>query len=390
MERGAAAKSFYFSYYAAMASLLPSLVLLYGDLGFSGDRIGTLTGLFPLMLLAGTFGSSVLADLLGRRQLLLVVLHMGAVLGVLGLTQSAAYGPLAFSVALFAFCFGPLAPVVDSTVLAALGEHKERYGRYRVWGVVGWGLAAPLVGALTERFGLQLAFWVTAGLLGLCLVSACLLPAVQGGDASASYGRPFNVGGLLNARWGVFLGLVFTGGLALAVCSNYVYLYLAALGASRTVVGLSLSVATLSELPFTLLGGLLLKRWAAPALLLGALVLLGVRLLLYPLGDAVPWVLAVQLLHGATFSVVWIAGVAYADALAPARLKVTAQGLFSAVMMGLGGASGGLLGGVLYGSVGAAATFTLVGAGVLVVAGGFFWLLRRQGVALAEEGRAAR
>lgn len=330
MRRGAAAKGFYFCYYAAMAALLPSLVLLYGELGFSGERIGTLTALLPLMLMTGTFGMGVLADLVGRRRALLVGLHLGATLGVLGLTQSAAYGPLALFVALFALCFGPLAPLVDSTVLAALGEHKERYGRYRVWGVVGWGLAAPSVGALTERYGLPVAFWVTAGLLLACLVMGALLPLErsEGGLRRALAARE-----LLSARWGVFLALVFAGGLALAVCSNYVYLYLAALGASRTVVGLSLSVATLSELPFTLLGGLLLRRSAAPALLVGALALLGVRLLLYPVGGAVPWVLTVQLLHGATFSVIWIAGVAYADALAPPRLKVTAQGLFSAVMM---------------------------------------------------------
>lgn len=117
MRRGAAAKGFYFCYYAAMAALLPSLVLLYGELGFSGERIGTLTALLPLMLMTGTFGMGVLADLVGRRRALLVGLHLGATLGVLGLTQSAAYGPLALFVALFALCFGPLAPLVDLSLI---------------------------------------------------------------------------------------------------------------------------------------------------------------------------------------------------------------------------------------------------------------------------------
>ncbi|MCK7519702.1 MAG: MFS transporter [Ignavibacteriales bacterium] len=45
--------SFYFLYFAAMASLLPFFVLFYQSLGFSGAQIGLLTGIPPLDHFAG-------------------------------------------------------------------------------------------------------------------------------------------------------------------------------------------------------------------------------------------------------------------------------------------------------------------------------------------------
>lgn len=368
---GLAARAFYLCYFAATASVLPYLVLFYEALGFSGAQIGVLSGIFPLALSLGIFFWSALSDLFRRPQLLLFALHLGALLGLLALSLNASYTALLLAVGLFSFCFGAVVPIVDSAVLHGLGARKDRYGSLRVWGVVGYGAAAPLVGRLAEDRGLQSAFWVAAVFLALCLVAVLRL-----NFARDRLGSRIGLATFAGKPWLIFLGLAFVGGLGLAVCSTYVYLYLSSLGASRTVVGLSLTAATLSELPVTLLFGALLRRVAPPTLLLGALALLGLRLLLYPGVESVPWVLGVQLLHGATFSVILIAGVTYADQLAPPRLKATAQGLFSATTTGLGGAAGGLGGGLLYGAVGVPALFTLIGAGILGVAL-IFWTLER-------------
>jgi MFS transporter, PPP family, 3-phenylpropionic acid transporter len=371
---GLAARAFYLCYFAVTASVLPYLALFYEALGFRGAQIGVLSGLFPFALSLGIFLWSGLSDLLGRPRALLTALHVGGLLGLLALSFSTSYPALLVAVGVFAGCFGAVVPIVDSAVLHGLGARKDRYGSLRVWGVVGYGASAPLVGRLTESYGLQSAFWVAAALLVLCLAAVYRLDFAQEGTALA-----LNPAAFASKPWLIFLGLAFAGGLGLAVCSTYVYLYLSALGASRTVVGLSLTAATLAELPATLLLGALLRRAPPPTLLLGALALLGIRLLLYPVAQNVPWVLGVQLLHGVTFSVILIAGVTYADQLAPPRLRASAQGLFSATMTGLGGAAGGLGGGLLYGAVGVPALFTLVGAPLLGVALAFFAFRRRFG-----------
>jgi hypothetical protein len=46
--------TFYFLYFAAIASLLPFFVLFYQGLGFNGAQIGLLTGVPPLITLIVT------------------------------------------------------------------------------------------------------------------------------------------------------------------------------------------------------------------------------------------------------------------------------------------------------------------------------------------------
>ncbi|MEZ4659403.1 MAG: MFS transporter [Caldilineaceae bacterium] len=66
-----------------------------------------------------------------------------------------------------------------------------------------------------------------------------------------------------------------------------------------------------------------------------------VRLFAYAVISQPVLVLPVQLLHGLTFSAMWVAGVAYADRIAPPGLGATAQGQFAGVSeAGLSSATG--------------------------------------------------
>jgi PPP family 3-phenylpropionic acid transporter len=109
----------------------------------------------------------------------------------------------------------------------------------------------------------------------------------------------------------------------------------------------------------------LLGRWRARGLLAFALLACAVRAYAYSV-TSTPWVvLIIQLLHGPTFATMWMAGVYYADRLAPEGMGATAQGLLASVMIGLGNAAGGFFGGLLYGEVGPVAMFRWTAAAVL-------------------------
>jgi PPP family 3-phenylpropionic acid transporter len=74
----------------------------------------------------------------------------------------------------------------------------------------------------------------------------------------------------------------------------------------------------------------------------------------------------------------WVAGVSYADKIAPNGLEATAQGLFSGVMLGIGSAAGAFLGGLLYDHVGPVSMFRLAALSSLV-GFGFMLLVGRKG-----------
>jgi PPP family 3-phenylpropionic acid transporter len=164
---------------------------------------------------------------------------------------------------------------------------------------------------------------------------------------------------LVSPRWFMFLIVACLSGMALSMISNFLFIFLRQLGADEFSLGLTLTVATLSELPVLFFSSRLLSRWKERQLIGAALLFFVMRALAYSF-IIVPWLaLPIQLLHGPTFSLMWIAGVSYADRIAPTGMEATAQGLFSGVMLGIGSAGGAFLGGLFYEYFGLVTMFRL-------------------------------
>lgn len=137
-----------------------------------------------------------------------------------------------------------------------------------------------------------------------------------------------------------------------------------------------LTVATLSELPVLYFSNVLLKRWSIHNLMIMALFFFAIRALAYSF-ISLPWMaLPIQFLHGLTFSLMWVAGISYANQIAPQGMSAAAQGLFSGVMLGIGSAAGSLLGGFLFDAVGAIWMFRVM-AGIAALAIGILWRTKK-------------
>lgn len=365
------AKSFYFLYFAAGATLAPFLVLFYRQQGLDEGQIGLLTALQPLMTLAAASLWGGLADSTRQHRLLLRGAMVGAILCALLLARMEGFAGLVAVALAYSFFLAPIIPLVDNSVLELLGDRSERYGRIRLWGAVGWGAAGPLAGRLVDWGGLDYSFYLFALIqLGGLLITFGL-PIAKG-----SLGVNFWSGlrGLAtNRRWLLFLAVMFVGGMGSATVHNFLFLYLEDLNASRWTMGLSLSAATVSEVAVFFFAEKLLARWGTVRVLAFSLAALALRLLAYSFIDSPGWVLAVQLSHGLTFSAMWVAGVAHAKKLAPPGLGATAQGLLTGVYFGVGAAAGAAAGGFLYQSVGPfvmyrwAGVWVLIGVGILAV-----------------------
>lgn len=339
-------KAIYFFYYAAMASLMPFLILYYEQLGLSGRQIGLLAGLQPFVMLVGAPLWSGFADATRlHRGLLLFAISTSLGLALL-IGQASSFFWLIVVVSTFALVVAPIMPLVDNSVLDALGERREQYGKQRLWGAVGWGVAAPIVGLLTQQLGISWAFYAYVTFMFGSLLSAVRFP-ISRTKAHGDFWQGIRLL-IKNRSWLLFLLASFTGGVGLAISTNFLFLYMQELGASRTVMGLALTVATISELPVLFFSAYLLGRFGTKGLLSLALLAGAVRLIAYSVTSLPAFVLVIQLLHGAAFSMLWVAGVSYAKAASPAGMGTTAQGIFTGVLMGLGGAAGALIGGVLY------------------------------------------
>ena len=363
----------YFLYYAAAATLLPFLTIYYQDLGLTGTQIGFLASLPPLLSLVSAPVWGVVSDTRKQRKLSLLMAIGGAILLSLVLSVVRGFTWMIPTVMLFSFFFSPIMPLVDTTTISLLGGQKERYGKLRLWGAVGWGVAAPVVGWLIETDTATWSFWAYAALMALSFLIALTVPETGRVENAPPVAlRIFAA----SPQWLLFLVIAFSAGMALSMISNFLFLFLRQLGADEFSFGLTLTVATLSELPILFFSNRLLSRWSERQLMGAALLFFAIRALAYSF-IAVPWLaLPIQLLHGPTFSLMWVAGVSYADRIAPTGLEATAQGLFSGVMLGVGSAAGAFLGGFLYEHVGLVMMFRL--ASVIALAGmGFVYLARK-------------
>lgn len=359
-QRMRPARTFYFLYYAALAALMPYLAIYFASRGLSGLEIGILTSILPLVTMVGAPFWTEIADATGRHRAVLVVAVAVVLAAAFGLSLATDAVPLALLTALLAFHLAPAMPLLDHAVLEALGDRAHAYGRQRVWGAVGWAVSAPAAGWATSTYGLPWAFFLFLAIMPWVAVVAVRVPF------AASVGRRRIGGGLAlvlrDRRWIPFLVTGFAGGVGLALVSYFLPLHLRDLGGSLTLIGVAVAIPAISEVPFMGLGGLLLARVGPRPMLVAAVAAMALRLLLSGAISDPAALAMVQVLHGPSFGVLWIAGVAYARELAPQGSRAVAQGLFVAVTGGLGGFAGSLLGGATYDALGGSGTFLVAAA----------------------------
>ncbi len=363
---------FYVLLFAGYASAFPFIVVYYQGLGFSGAEIGLLTGISPLITFLGAPFWTRLADST-RRHRLIMSLTMGAgILAVCLLPLLRTFAPILITGLTMSFFMAPASSFADNSTMHTLGEKKELYGRIRLGGTIGFALAAPLAGIFVQNTSLRAAFW----LAGVMYLLALLVS--QNFDHGTSVEKPAAARGagtlLRDPRWIIFLGIAFAGGLSMTAANNYFFPLMKELGAKESLMGIALSIGTIFEFPVLFFGNRLIRIFKPYGLFLLSMAFTVLRLVLLGLNSSPDLILLIQLLNGFSFPAMWMAGVAYAHERAPAGFTTTAQGMFSAMVFGVGSAAGGFLGGPLleilggrglflaYGGI----TFAVLAVGVLI------------------------
>jgi PPP family 3-phenylpropionic acid transporter len=273
--------------------------------------------------------------------------------------------PVLLLIAVFNIFFAPNNALADSATMFMLGDKKEMYGRVRVGGTIGFGLAAIFAGALVENYGLKMAFWGGSAMLFLGLLVSQKLEHNQSQERTSLRHGAATL--LQNRQFVLFLAMAFAGGLSVASTNNYLLPYMKGLGARASIMGLILMTGTLAEVPILIFSHHLLRRFQPYKLVSLTVLISGIRLLLLASINTTWLVFPVQLLNGLGYPLMWLAGVAYADQNAPPGLNATAQGLFGAMVSGIGMAVGGFCGGLLLDAIGLRGMYVAFGTAVLLI-----------------------
>ncbi|HEY3477003.1 MAG TPA: major facilitator superfamily domain-containing protein 6, partial [Anaerolineales bacterium] len=355
--------TFYVLYFAALSSLMPFLILFYQELDFSGTQIGLLTGIPPLVTLVSAPFWTGLADSKRWHKWVMGLGILGTALVIFLLQSFSGFVVIFTLIILFNTFISPVPSLADSATINMLGDDRAKYGRIRLGGTIGWGVFAPIAGIIVQRYGLQ------AGFLSFCaimLVNLLISQRFVHGSHETMEARHGGIRALLaNRRWINFLFLAFLGGIGSFSVAAYLFAYMAEMGANESTMGIASSIATVTEVLIFFFGNRLVKKLGAYGLLLLALVMSGIRSVLLGLIDTLSMVMILQVFGGTVFPAMWLAGVYYADQNAPAGLKSSSQGLFGAMVFGVGAAASGFFGGLLLESIGGRGMFLVLGLIVL-------------------------
>lgn len=353
-----ALKLYLFLLFATVGITEPYLNLRLRRLGFSGAEIGALAAIVPGMTALAPFLWTAWADATGRARALFLWNTWLAALCFVPVPLLHSFGWLSVALTLFALMKTPLVPLANSLAFQALGARREAYGRIRLWGSVGYIVAAVAGGALADRLGVAAVLGAVVALLAGCgMVASASL-----GRAAPSAPTPLGAGLAALVRqpgFRPFLCATFLARLSAGPYNTFFTIQLDMLGISQGVAGWAWAVGVLCEVAVMAAWPRLVLR-ATPERLLALAT--GAHALRWWLTAGVTHpagLLAVQSLHGLTFGAFYLASVQIVDEMVRPQLRATGQGLYAALVFGLGGVAGNALGGLLFDRMGLPALYRL-------------------------------
>ncbi len=374
--------------------------------GLTGTEVGLVVATLPLMgVLVQPFWGLV-ADRTGLRGRVLAVLALGTAAGYATLSRATHFGDFLLLTAGLAVFSTATIPACMSVSLALLPRPNEKaFGRVRVVGTLGFGVSvgafpfllralreAGLVGAPTGDAGepgLHVMFYAAAALLVLAAGASLSLPRRGAVSLRSARGEWRS---LLRNR--LFVRLLVYAFLAYLSMQGPIVLFpilVRAQGGGLDAVSQMWLIMLVLEVPLVFYFGAGVARMGPRGVIAIGMAAGAIRWGVSGFAEDLRWVYLAQALHGVTVWGIILGAPVYVDAVVPARLRSTAQGLLAMVGVSLGSILSNVGAGWLTDAVGPRAPAQVAGIMGLALTLALPWMLPPTSRAPAEtdeEGRS--
>ncbi|MFW5688183.1 MAG: MFS transporter [Spirochaetota bacterium] len=364
-----------FIFWASIVCFEAFMVPFLTDAGYSPSQAGlVMSAIFGFAIIGQPMVGSLSDRMNSPRWIVAIAMTIAGAAALLLPSVAGLYGIVIAIALLYSLTANSLPAVLDAWIMARRRRNPRlSYGVSRGFGSLGFAVGAAAFGAIAERYGTQVVFPAYATLAVAVAVLAALMPrpADPASKEHASRETGHLAEGLRAAvSNGPYLALIlatFIAFVGFRAAMTFLPLLLDSVGGSVRDVGLSHSIAAVSEAPLFFISGLLIRRVRGPKLIAGVLGLMAVRIFVYSLLATSEAVLLLQLSHGATFGIFLAATVDYIDEIAPPAHRSLFQAIAPSVFFGLGSIVGSWAGGVTI----EASSITLLykASGGLVLAG---------------------
>ncbi|KAL7040264.1 hypothetical protein ACKWTF_000330 [Chironomus riparius] len=276
--------------------------------------------------------------------------------------------------------------MMDPIALTMIEKYGGDFGRERLFSMFGMAIFSPITGMLIDHNSKNLgytdysaAFYTYDVLLVITAITVFLMPLGEKLPADNVFRDLWNL--LKMPHVICFIIFLFVLGNFWGFIESFLFLYLKELGAPNYLLGITITVGTISSIPFLYTAEKLTRIFGHVNLIVIAFFSHAGRLVGYSFIENAWWCFPFEAMEALSCHLMWVAAATYCSLLAPKNLLATLLGVLGMAHFSLGRGSGSFVGGFMIGEVGTRDAFRYMG--LIAVAGGiaykliyFIWLKR--------------
>lgn len=365
----------YFTSYVATAFYSTYLNLYLSGTGMAQSRIGIIVSVSTLFTLIAQMLWGVASDHAKNKTNVIRLLFAGCMAVSCMFYFSTNYWYLMFAVTLYACFFTGLNPLMDNVALELSEERGWDFGKIRAGGPLGYCIISAISGFLINNIYIRI-FAITAAACFVSLLMTLRVPRVPGHRGSEEQKTPFKV--VLKDKSLMMLigfGVFYTIGMNFFY--NYYPIYFTSLGGSSADIGIMMFFCAIMEIPSLMVAKRVITRFGADRVIVGAGLIASVRwFLLFLLKNPIA-VVAVNLLHGVSYTGISYCIITYINQQVPKDLRATGQSLYVLLCSIVGRLLFGYIGGLASELIGANYVLLIVSLTLIATTAVFFLWSRR-------------
>jgi len=375
--------SFYFFYFTTVGVMTPYWSLYLQHKGFSATDIGQLMAIFLITkLFAPNIWASIADRMRARRGSSFGLLKFASLL-TLGLycLMYLVDGFWQTAIVMLSFClfWNASLPQLEAATLNHLQDRRDRYGRVRLWGSIGFIVMVQGLGVVMDYTGPSAI--LPAGMIALLSVflASFLMretpsqpsDKAQEEEQTVAPSNELDNPGiikLLSPSVVFVLSLGVLMQISHAPWHIFFSIYLEDYGYSKSTIGALWSIGVVFEIVVFIIGYRLLQRFRLSVLLSVTFLIAALRWTMVGYFPDSGWlILFTQIMHAITYGLYHSVMIKLIDRIFQGRYQIRGQALYSSVSFGLGGAIGSVISGYVWTRVGHNELFILAGVLMLLV-----------------------
>ncbi|EJL38928.1 MULTISPECIES: MFS transporter [Brevibacillus] len=327
----------YLFVYYGFGAFSPLITQYYNSISLTGTQIGLISAVAPIVSIVAQPMWGLFCDRFQIRKTVLILTLVASGLAGLFFVGVSSFAFVFLLYLILSFFQSAVIPISDSLALGYAKKNGLQFGDIRLWGAVGFALAAFVTGLLVEQWGPSVLFYSYCLALLIAMLFLLRVP-----DESEETSR-FRVGMLAGMRdllrlprYLLFLLASFC--VLGAVNANNIWfsLFYQEIGGTVAGVGLAFLLFAGSEAPFMKLAGVFVRRWGLELTLLLAAVCGAARWLWYSSAPSTTFVIAMFFIQGISVGFYLATAAQFVRENTPPSLQVTALAIFFSVGGGLG------------------------------------------------------